>query len=334
MSFSAPRFLELLYFVPIAAVVFFLIVRYVEKTRRPLRMSQVVRTSHVSSRFRYVRLALFFMLGCASLIVALAQPEMEQKKRREIYQKIDVVILLDNSLSMRSRDVPPSRIERAREEIHNFIAHKGNTNIGRLGLVSFAGSSVIVSYLTKDVATILFYLDYIEAEKDPSFGTDIGSGIKNAMSLIEREQGLEPTLKPDSVIFILISDGEDNGKEMRAAVAAAAEKGIRIYSVGFGSSTGGYIPMGEQDGQTVFLTDEDGKKVLATFDESTLRYVAAATRAFYYRSYTGGELYKNLNDILWRERQIIGEETVTEKTPLHYLFLVAGFAVLAIFFVN
>ncbi|MBI2821245.1 MAG: VWA domain-containing protein [Acidobacteria bacterium] len=334
MSFAAPEYLNLLFALPVALFLFWLILHYIERVRSPFRMSQVVRSGRPSTRFRYVRLAMLFILGCASLILALAQPQMEQRKRRQIYQKIDVVFLLDTSLSMRARDIPPSRMERAREEIQNFISHRGSANIGRISLVSFAGSSVIVSYLTGDVSTILFYLDYLEAEKDPTYGTNIGSGIKNGLILIEKEQALEATLKPDSVIFILISDGEDNGRELREAVAKAAEKGIRIYSVGFGSQTGGYIPMGEQDGETVFLTDEDGKKVLATFDEATLRFVAAATRALYYRSFTGSELYKNLNDILWRERQVIGEETVTEKTPLHYWFLALGFGALAVFLID
>lgn len=334
MSFAAPQYLEFLYLVPVAAFLFWMILRYIERVRRPFQMNQVLRTSHVSTRLRYVRLSLLFMLGCASLIVALAQPQMEQRKQREIYQKIDVVFLLDNSLSMRARDIAPSRIERAREEMHNFISHKGTTNIGRLGLVSFAGSSVIVSYLTKDVTTILFYLDYLEAEKEPTYGTDIGSGIKNALLLVAKEQALEATLKPDSVIFILISDGEDNGQDLREGVALAAQVGIRIYCVGFGSQAGGYMPVGEQNGETVFLTDELGRKVLATFDEATLRYVASATRGVYYRSFTGTELYKNLNDILWKEREVIGEETVTELTPLHHWFLIAGFAALAIFLIN
>ena len=333
MSFSSPQVLNWLFAVPVAAILFWWMLHYVERVRRPLVMHQVFQNSHVSTRGRYILLAILFMFGCGSLIVALAGPQMEQEKTHDTYQKIDVVFLLDNSLSMRCRDIPPSRMDRAREEVRNFIAHRGGANIGRIGLVSFSGSSVILSYLTKDSSNILFYLDYLEAEKEPTFGTDIGSGVKNGLMLIGKEQALEPTLKPDTVIFILISDGEDNGRELREAVQQAAQKGIRIYAVGFGSQAGGYIPIGEKDSQTVFLINEEGKKVLATFDEATLRFVADASNAVYYRSYTGTELYKNLNDILNKEREVIGSETVTEKNPLHAWFLVGAFAALAIFLI-
>ena len=333
MTFHNPEFLNWLFVLPIPAILFWWMAHYVGRVRLPLNLPQLRKSSSLSGRGRYFTMALLFLFGCASLIIALAEPEMEQKKERPIYQKIDVVFLLDNSLSMRTRDILPSRMDRAREEIKNFIIHRGTANIGRMGLVSFAGSSVILSYLSKDPDTILYYLDFLQAETDPSFGTDIGSGVKNGLELIRKEQEVEQTLKPDTVIFILISDGEDHGRELRDAVAAASTIGIRVYSVGFGSQSGGYMPIGEKDGETIYLVDEEGKKILATFDESTLRFVAEASNATYYRSYSGTELYRNLNDILNRERQIIGTETVTERTPLHQWFLIAGFAALAIFLI-
>ncbi|MBI4456024.1 MAG: VWA domain-containing protein [Acidobacteria bacterium] len=334
MTFGAPKFLYLLFSLPVAALLFWIILHQVERVRRQFQMRQVLRTSNLSTRARYFRLTLLFVLGCASLILALAEPQVEHQKQREIYQKIDVVFLLDNSLSMRARDLAPSRLERAREEIQNFIIHKANANIGRMGLVSFSGSSVILSYLTRDASNILFYLDYLEAERLPTFGTDIAGGIKNGTMLVKKEQVLDQSLKTENIIFVLISDGEDNGKGLQDVVAKAAEEGLRIYSIGLGSQTGGYIPLGEQDGQTIYLVDERGKKILATFDEGTLRWVAEATRGLYYRSFTGNQLYQNLSDILWNAREVVGIETVREKTPLHYWFLMAGFAALALFLIN
>ena len=333
MSFGAPQYLNLLFLLPVAVLLFWLILRYITKVRTQFQMEQVERFSHLSTRFRYVRLTFLFVLASGSLILAVAEPQIELKREEPIYKKINVVFLLDTSLSMRARDIAPSRIDRAREEIQNFILYR-NENIGQIGLVTFAGSSVILSYLTEDAKNIVFYLDYLEADLRPTFGTDIGAGFKNALLLLEKEQELDERLRPEDFIFILISDGEDHGEILREAVQKAVQSNVRTYTVGLGTLTGGYIPIGKRDGHTVFLVDEEGDRLMATFDEGTLRWVAGATGGRYYRSYTGTELYKNLNEILWNERKVIGTRTVTEKTPLYYWFVVTGFTALAIFFID
>ncbi|MCZ6768205.1 MAG: VWA domain-containing protein [Acidobacteria bacterium] len=333
MSFGAPRYLNLLFLLPLAIFLFWIIVRHVEQVRLQFQMEQVLRSSSFSSQFRYVRLTFLFVLGCGSLILALAEPQIEIKREEDVYRKINVVFLLDTSLSMRARDIAPSRIERARQEIQNFILNR-RENIGQIGLISFAGTSIILSYLTDDPSNILFYLDYLETDWRPTFGTDIGAGFQNGLVLLEKEQGLDSTLRPEDITFILISDGEDHGLILRQAVQKAFELKVRTYSVGLGTQLGGYIPMGERDGHTVFLVDEEGDKVLATFDEGTLRWVAGATGGRYYRSHTGTELREHLNEILWNERKVIGTRLVTEKTPLYYWFIVSGFAALAVFFID
>lgn len=145
---------------------------------------------------------------------------------------------------------------------------------------------------------------------------------------------IDPTLRPQDLIFILISDGEDHGKELRDVVLQAVQTRIKIYSIGFGTRMGAYIPIGEDKGRTVFLLDEEGRKILATFDEATLRWTAEVTRGQFYRSHTGRELYENLNKILWSERRVTSVNTVTKNTSLHYWFLVTGFAALALFYVQ
>ena len=298
MSFSSPNYLNLLYLLPIAVFLFWLILHHLDKVRSQFQMTQVARVGHVSNQFRYVRLAFLFVLGCGSLILALAEPQMEVTREEDIYRKVNVVFLLDTSLSMR------------------------------------AGSSLILSYLTDDPSNILFYLDYLEADLRPTFGTDIGAGFQNGLVLLEQEQGVDDSLQPEDVTFILISDGEDHGDQLREAVQKSIELGLRTYCVGLGTQLGGYIPIGERDGHTVFLVDEEGTQVLATFDEGTLRWVAAATGGRYYRSESGTELYENLNEILWNERHVIGRQTVTETASLYYWFIVTSFAALALFFID
>lgn len=333
LTFASLQALYLLLLIPLIGFLFWTIWQRVNSVRSEFNMRRLGRLSNVAGRMVYLRRATWFALSGACLIVALAEPRLEYELTKPIYRKLNVVFLLDTSLSMRARDISPSRLERAAEEIENFILHSSD-NIGQIGLVSFSGSSTILSYLTRDPSNILFYLDYLQDDHRPAYGTDIGSALKNALVLLEKEQELEADLRPENVLLILISDGEDHGNLLPQLVQNAANLGLTIYCVGLGSELGGDIPIGERRGRTLFLLDESGQRVPATFDEVTLRGVAAATGGRYFRSRTGGELQENLNQILINERQAIGNETVTEQRSIHLWFILAGFCALGVFLMD
>ncbi len=328
ISFDAPRFLYLLLLLPMAVFVLWIIRVRVETVR-----SQLSEGGRTGSAFLYARLTICFLLGCSGLIVALAQPQLEQRRSVPVYRKVNLVFLLDTSLSMRARDISPSRLERASSEIGNLL-QGGFEDIAGVGLVSFSGSSVILSYLTRDPSNILFYLDHLETDSRLTYGTDIGSAIRNALSLIDKEQELEESLRTEDFLLILISDGEDHGGLLRQMVVESADRGVRIYCLGLGSRAGGYIPVGERRGQTRFLVDEQGQRVLATFKEDTLRGIAARTGGRYYRSSSGAELRDNLREILAAERVVVATRNVHDSRPVYFWFLVAGFLGIAAFLVK
>ena len=98
--------------------------------------------------------------------------------------------MLDRSASMRAHDVSPSRFARATEEIRTFLKNKPE-NIDRVGLVGFASSSLILSYLTRDIDNVAFYLDWIEEDPQTFLGTNIGAALKNERrELTERREVL------------------------------------------------------------------------------------------------------------------------------------------------
>ena len=94
--------------------------------------------------------------------------------------------MLDRSASMRAHDVAPSRFSRATQEIRTFLKNKPE-NIDRVGLVGFAGSSLILSYLTRDLDTVAFYLDWIENDPQNLMGTNIGAALKNALEVARKD---------------------------------------------------------------------------------------------------------------------------------------------------
>lgn len=331
MTFGAPQYLYGLLLSGLAVLLYVLVSRYVRRGWRGFDLARLGSISRLSTSRRPVWLALLFVLGSDSLIVAAARPRIAIERRQEVYQTVDLVFLLDTSLSMRARDVLPSRLERARDEIKDFIINRSRDRVGRLGLVTFSGSSMILSYLTRDASNILFYLDSLQPDGPATYGTDIGGAIGNAIALVEKERSADTVLSPADLAFVLVSDGEDNGPGMTKAVQQAAEAGYRIYAIGIGSQAGAMVPVRGDDGQWSWLIDENGEPLVTNFDEGTLRSAAAMTGGEYYRSYTGGELRATLDEILGRARRLVGIETVVDARAVERWFLVAGVILLGVF---
>ncbi len=218
--------------------------------------------------------------------------------------------MLDRSASMRAHDISPSRFSRATLEIQNFLKHKPE-GIDRVGLVGFAGSSLILWYLTRDLDTVSFYLDWIEHDPQTLLGTDIGAALKNAREVARKDD------RPSRKLFLLVSDGEDYGGELTRQMAVFRSEGYRVHCIGIGSGDSVPIPIVDPEGKEVYLRDDNGQVVRTRFEEATLRQIAAGTGGRYMRSTTGGELARALNEVVSGERTIRGWRTTTEYRDLY-----------------
>ena len=92
---------------------------------------------------------------------------------------VDAVIVLDLSFSMLAEDIVPTRLQKAKDVIRDFIIRKRPED--RIALVSFSETSLILSYLTRDPENLLFYLDYME----PNYGTNIGRALKSGLRVFD-----------------------------------------------------------------------------------------------------------------------------------------------------
>jgi len=261
------------------------------------------------------------LIAAGALVFALMRPQVLLDRRLPEYEKQDLIIMLDRSQSMRAHDIRPSRFSRATVEIKNFLEKKPGA-IGRVGLVSFANNPVVLSYLTNDTGIIFFYLDWANEETTPQYGTNIGEALNSAMEVAEKDK--EPTKK----IFLLVSDGEDHGNELDAALATVRSKGYRIHCIGIGSEKEVPIPLIHDSGKETVLTDGHGNVLTTKFDESTLKAIAETTNGLYARSRTGEELTQAINDVVNNESKVIVKwKTSTEPSNLYPIGLaVAGVA--------
>lgn len=282
--------------------------------------------SHLHSLWRDGIRYLLINLALVALVLALAHPQLIREKQVGQPEKMDVVILLDNSASMRAEDVPPSRLERALEIVGRFARNKPSQD--RVGLVSFASGSLILSYLTEDTSNILYYLNYLKDDASFNPGTNIGRAIQNGFAILSRDAELYPQVARKKRIFILISDGEDHGDELENAVREATRQGIRIHTIGIGSLEGAPFPIGRENGMVRYAEDAKGNKVLTRFDERSLRWIADTTGGSTHRSFTGQELEGFFEGIVRQERKIEGFKKVVEYEDTYRGFLLAAFGLL------
>ncbi|RPH70833.1 MAG: VWA domain-containing protein [Myxococcaceae bacterium] len=208
--------------------------------------------------------------------LALSQPQCGSRAELTKKRGIDVVVALDASKSMRARDVLPSRLERAKLELSTLLDElKGD----RVAIVAFAGDAFVQCPLTSDYAAAKLFLRAIDPDQMQEGGTNIGAALATAQKVLE---GADRGAK-DRVV-VLLSDGEDLSGEVGEATEALKSSGIKVFTVGIGSTTGEPIPVLDKQGdRTGYLKDPGtGQTVLSRLDEAGLEAIAQATGGEYF----------------------------------------------------
>ena len=243
MEFLWPGFLFLLGLIPLLAGLYIWMLR---RRRFAVRYSslELVRAAlpQKSNWRRHLPVGLF-LLGLTSLVFALGRPVAILNVPTN---QTTIILTIDVSGSMRSRDIQPSRLQAAEEAAFSFIQHqKASTQIG---LVAFSSFAELIQPATTDQAALQAALDSLTVGRR----TAIGSGIlvaldaisqvdKNvARSITDTQPGVEPAPVPKGDyapdIIVLLTDGASNaGPDQLAAAKQAADRGVRIYTIGFGT---------------------------------------------------------------------------------------------------
>jgi Ca-activated chloride channel family protein len=220
-----------------------------------------------------------WLVALASLLIALARPQWGSEAQIVQQEGIEVMVALDVSKSMLAQDIKPDRLSRAKMEIADLMTRLGGDEIG---LVLFSGASFVQFPLTSDYATALSFLDNARPEVISRPGTAIGDALRTAMS------GFDPNRASQKVI-VLITDGEDHGGDALAMAQQAADQGVMLYTIGFGSPQGEPIPEYDAQGGVVgYKQDQQGNVVLSKLDEATLQQIAQIGHGRYFRATVDG----------------------------------------------
>jgi Ca-activated chloride channel family protein len=239
---------------------------------------------------------LLFLVGLTLLLLALARPQAVVSLPRV---EGTVILAFDVSGSMAAEDLEPTRMEAAKAAARAFVAHQPNTV--QIGIVAFSDGGFAVQAPTNDPDAILATIDRLTPER----GTSLGQGILVALNTIAADAGQEPSLEssltpgpaaatPTPVpagtytpaIIILLTDGENNqDPDPVAAAQIAADRGVRIYTVGIGSAAGTDLNV-------------EGFIVHTQLDEDLLQYISQLTEGAYYNAENEEDLrtiYENID---------------------------------------
>ena len=268
------------------------------------------------------------LLAVAVLLLASARPTAKIKLPSV---QETIILAMDVSGSMRATDVQPNRLVAAQEAAKAFVA--GLPRSVRIGVVSFAGTAAIVQPPTFSREDVVAAIDRFQLQR----GTAIGSGLVLSLASLFPDDGIDlsqitgqrampaaPGEKKEkkpfvpvepgsfrSAAIILLTDGQrTTGPDPMEAAKMAAERGVKVYTVGVGTKNGEIIGF-------------EGWSMRVRLDEDTLKNIANATRANYFYAGTADDLkqvYQGLSSRLVVE---------TKETEITGLLALAG-ALLAI----
>jgi Ca-activated chloride channel homolog len=339
MTFLWPEFLWLLLALPLLVLVYLWLLRCKKKTALRYASLSIVREAMGPGQgIRRHIPPLLFLLALAAMLVAASRPMavVSLPSQRET-----IMLAMDVSGSMRATDVQPNRLVAAQNAAKAFLADLPRGV--RVGVVAFAGTAAVVQPPTLSREDLVAAIDKFQLQRGTAIGNglivslaelfpDAGIDLNTMQSPRERQQGrsLDSSGKEDksgaqkafvpvapgsytSAAIILLTDGQrTTGVDSMEAAKVAADRGVRVYTVGVGTV----------DGETIGF---EGWSMRVKLDEETLKGIARTTQAEYFYAGTANDLKKVYETLSSR---LAVEKKETEISGLLAL-VAAAFALLS-----
>ena len=253
------------------------------------------------NRFRHLPF-IIRLLTLSCLILALARPQKLFTDKKTEGEGIDIILCMDVSGSMGSQDIPPSRMEVAKEVAEDFVR---NRPVDRIGLVIFSGESFSQCPLTTDHATLIQQIRSLESRTLLKDGTVIGEGLATAVDRLQQS-----TAK--SKVIILITDGKEDAPDTRlidplTALEITKAKGIKVYTIGMGA-----VPTNISEVKKPQKQNPD----INFIDVALLQMIADETGGKYFRAKDKKSLeetYQQINQLEKSKVEVITHHRVEER---------------------
>ena len=308
MAFLWPGFLVFLGLIPLLILAYILAQR--RRRRFAVRFSSLALVRQALPRYSFLRRHLPFilaLLAIAVLVIAVARPVTIISIPTD---QTTIIFSIDVSGSMRSVDIPPSRLQAAENAALYFVQHQKATT--QIGLVAFSDFAEEIQSPTSDQEALQAAVESLTVGRR----TAIGSGILKALdaisevdknvlpSVTDAQPGVEPSAPPKGDyapdIIVLLTDGVSNtGPSPLDAAQQAVDRGVRVYTIGFGTLNGFITDPGGQfrGGGGGFGGGGFGGRFRTPIDETTLKQIATMTGGDYYTASSAQELQKVLESL-------------------------------------
>lgn len=267
-----PIYFYILFAIPVIVVVFLLLLVWKRTVQKRFVDKELLKKlSPNRSLFKSVLKVLVLCLAIACLSFALVNPKIGTKLETVKREGVDIVFALDVSKSMLAEDIAPNRLEKSKQLITQIINGLAGD---RIGIIGYAGSAFPQVPITSDFSSAKLFLSGMNTDMVSSQGTAITQAIEMAQTFYDDED------QTNRVLFI-ISDGEDHEGNVSATAEEAAEKGIRIFTIGVGTLEGGPIPIKENGVLQYYKRDQNNEQVITRLSEETLKEIAKTANGEY-----------------------------------------------------
>lgn len=267
----------------------------------------------------YLIATFFLILSLVDLLSGSEEVTSKQKMN-------NVIFMLDVSNSMNAQDVEPNRLDQAKNVMINTIGKMKNDKVG---IVVFAGEANSIMPLTTDFTAAETYIGGIETNIIKLQGTDFLSGLETVASKFKN-------IAKGSRKVVILSDGEDNEGNEKAAIKLANREGMSVITVGIGSEEGAPIPeyvFGQLMG---YKTDANAQTVISKRQVKALQDIATETGGSYIDGNNLENASSQINDAL--SKTVTSSETTvkSQNAIRHYQYFLAVSILffLLIFFLN
>ncbi len=253
-------------------VVFYIL--YIIRTTRKARQMGTY-TSGLAAKA--VLRTLYFSL----LTIGLLGPTFGSLRKEVKAIGRDIYLVVDLSKSMDATDISPSRLERVKYDLMRWLP---GFSSDRIGLIIFSNEAFVQCPLTYDQNALRLFIETLHTDLVPQSSTDLSVALRLAL---ERHMDRRNTsTKNQAKIIVLISDGEDFGDEAEQIARRIEEEGLKLFTLGVGTTTGGTIPTGNGVKHT-----QNGTSIITRLESAKLQQLVQRANGKYF------ELSKRRNDV-------------------------------------
>lgn len=247
------------------------------------------------------------LLAAALVGLASTDPRGGATDQRVNFGGKDMIVAVDGSSSFVYAE--DGRMDQAKKDLTRFIERLQGTD--RVGLVVFAGQARTASPISIDYGNFEFKVNRLEYEaRGLKSGSDLGAAITYAVKSFDVAKKIGDRQR----ILIVVSDGESFDSEIDAAIKAAKDAGVTVYTIGIGTAAGTRMVVPTEDGKgTEFIIDEKtGAPAVSHLEEAKLRRLAESTGGAYFHADKGASIDKVMQAVAEREK---GRQGDTIKSP-------------------